>query len=97
MKITRSTFKSFINKNTGKLWIDCKSDFDGMVDMVTTHEGHSFHPVQATDRNNDHTLGIGGLWLVGQSRDWFTAYENEVFTGIEVSNCCGNQVIAVKK
>lgn len=33
-KITKSTFKSFIKKNEGKLYIQTKSDFDGMSDCV---------------------------------------------------------------
>ncbi len=33
-KITKSTFKSFIKKNEGNLYIQTKSDFDGQSDMV---------------------------------------------------------------
>lgn len=33
-KITKSTFKSFLKKNEGKLFIQHESSFDGMSDMV---------------------------------------------------------------
>lgn len=33
-KMTKSTFKSFLKKNEGKLFIQHESSFDGMSDMV---------------------------------------------------------------
>lgn len=98
-KITRSTFKSFINKNDGKLFIKNRSSFDGMVDCVMPVDG-DFTPVTTSTRhpNSDkYTLGINGVWLVGSSRDYFTNFENDEFIGIEVSNCCGDFILAIKK
>ena len=97
MRITKATFKSFLNRNAGKLWIKCASSFDGMVDMVTQDQQAEFNFIEETGFTVKHTLGIKRLWLVGQSRDYFTAYEDAEFKGIEVSNCCGNQIVAVRK
>lgn len=44
----------------------------------------------------DNNLGIQGVWLVNGSRDSFTAYDDGVFQGIHVYNCCGSFVVAVK-
>ena len=97
MKITRATLNSFINKNRDKLWIKCESSFDGMVDMVTQDQHAEFNFAQETIRSVKNTLGINGLWLVGQSRDYFTAYEDAEFKGIDCYNCCGNAIVAVRK
>ena len=97
-KITRATFKSFIKNNTN-LFLNNKSSFDGMVDgVMPSREG--FKPaVQTTRHENSHkyNLGIEGVWLVGSSRDWFTHYEDDQFIGIEVTNCCGDFILATKK
>lgn len=95
-KITRTTFKSFIKKNEGKLYIENNSKFDGMTDGIESCEG-GFTPVVKTDRNTAYTLGIQGAWLVGHSRDWFSAFSNDQFEGIHVSNCCGSFTVAVAK
>lgn len=98
-KITRSTFKSFINKNIGNLFIKNRSSFDGMVDCVMPIEG-GFTPATASTRHSNsdkYTLGINGVWLVGSSRDYFTNFEDDEFIGIEVSNCCGDFILAIKK
>jgi hypothetical protein len=94
-KITRATFKSFINKNPD-LFIKNNSNFDSMVDCVMPVKSR-FTRVQSTDHNVKYTLGIQGAWLVGQSRDWFTHYEDDKFIGIEVSNCCGDFVVVACK
>jgi len=101
-KITKATFKSFVNKNRGNLYIKVSSDFDGMQDMVVNMKAPVFFKA---DENNDwanrenlleNTLGVAGIWLVGQSRDYFNKYEADGFVGIEVSNCCGSFTVAVK-
>ena len=46
---------------------------------------------------NENTLGYKGVWLVGSSRDYFTAFDNGEFEGIEVYNCCGGFVVAIPK
>jgi hypothetical protein len=93
-KITKATFKSFIKKNEN-LHIRTFSEFDGMVDgCVAIDTG--FKPITMSDRPHTNNLGIQGVWLVGQSRDYFREYNKDGYKGIEVSNCCGNFVIAVK-
>lgn len=48
-------------------------------------------------RNNKNTLGYNGIWLVGGSRDYFSAFDNDEYTGIHVYNCCGSYTIAIQK
>jgi hypothetical protein len=93
-KITRATFKSFINKNRDKLFIRTLSNFDPMEDGVRNVED-SFHPVMFDERGFDvNTLGILGIWLT--RRDSFNRFFKDGFTGIEVYNCCGHFIVAVK-
>lgn len=96
-KITRATFKSFINKNMDNLHIDVRSSFDGMIDGLNWDKEHGFKKAEATENHASHTLGISGVWLVGNSRDYFQAYDDGVFSGIAVSNCCGYFTVAIKK
>lgn len=96
-KITKSTLKSLVRKNAGKLFIKVASRFDGMVDGVRDSENQSFSKCMPADGCHEHNLGIQGAWLVLGSNDWFTAYEDDKFIGIEVYNCCGNFTLAVKK
>ena len=96
-KITLSTFKSFIRKNAGKILVQVRREFDGMVDGVRDTEDRSFTPALPSDRHSKHTCGICGVWLVLGSRDYFHAYEDETRQGILVSNCCGSFVLAVEK
>lgn len=95
-KITKATFKSFINKNRDKLFIKCESDFDGMIDGIRHAENPQFVPVKAADRTFENNLGIMGIWLVGNSRDYFSEYRGDDFQGIHVSNCCGSFTVAVR-
>lgn len=99
-KITRATFKSFVNKNRDNLFILNKSDFDGMQDCVSACENRiprKAEPKPDSGYCSENTLGINGIWLVLDSRDWFNPYEDATFKGIEVSNCCGNFIVAVIK
>ena len=101
-KITAATFKSFVRKNREALQIATKSRFDGMVDGSVSGSG-KFTPCRASRDNGPFKLddlskrdcGIAGVWLVGQSRDYFTAYNKDGFTGIEVSNSCGCFIVAI--
>lgn len=96
-KITLATFKNFIKKNEGNLLVNEVSSFDGMHDCVMSSEKKGFRAITKTESNLKNNLGIVGLWLVGSSRDYFKQYEDEQHTGIEVYNCCGSQIIAIKK
>lgn len=97
-RITKTTFKSFIRKNADRLFIRNLSDFDPMVDGVRQCDDSGFRSVtiDAAKAGNSHTLGIAGVWLVGQSRDYFNSYSNDGFDGIEVYNSCGNFILAVQ-
>lgn len=95
-KITRATVKSFINKNSSNLFLNVKSSFDGMTDGCERHNG-GFQEAKKTTEHQDNTLGVAGAWFVGDSRDYFTSFSNEIFEGVEVSNSCGHFILAVKK
>ena len=94
-KITKATVKSFIKKNRENLFINLESRFDGMTDGCEQQNG-GFEEAEATERNVDHTLGLNKAWFVGQSRDYFTYYNDGRFEGIEVSNSCGLFIVAVR-
>lgn len=100
-KITLATVKSFVKKNFDNLYIKNESDFDGMQDCVTQCEDKPFRKVKKDERDNEYTnkrtLCIAGAWFVGSSRDYFSEYEDNNFTGIEVYNSCGSFILAVGK
>jgi hypothetical protein len=95
-KITLATLKSFIKKNAENLYIREKSSFDGMVDGVVACDRHLSKAIHTGDYEK-HNLGYKGIWLVGGSRNFFSTYQDNDFTGIEVSNCCGSFIVGVKK
>lgn len=94
-KITKATLKSFVKRNNGKLFVNVKSSFDGMTDGCESRND-GFQPQRSADFEAN-TLGIAGIWLVGSSRDYFKAYDKDGYEGIEVSNCCGYFIVAVRK
>lgn len=95
-KITLSTVKKFIRENADKLFINVKSNFDGMTDCVQPLHG-GFTKVKMNSDVGDNDLGIPGAWFVCSSRDYFTPFENDTMTGISVSNCCGHFILAIPK
>lgn len=95
-KITLATVKSFIKKNSDKLYINVKSSFDGMTDCCESRY-NGFVKAVATAEHPDHKQGVEGAWFVGSSRDYFKAFENAELTGIEVYNSCGHFVLAIAK
>lgn len=97
-KITLATVKKFIRENSGKLFINVKSEFDGTTD-ATEQRTEGFKEAKATEENKDATLGIVGAWFVGSSRDYFRPYDNIAgdMTGIEVTNSCGRFILAIQK
>jgi hypothetical protein len=94
-KITKATFKSFVNKNSD-LYLKERSSFSGMTDCVEPLNG-GFEPVQIRNEYLDNTLGISGVWMVGHGGDRFSTYEDDNFKGIEVYNCCGCFIVATRK
>jgi len=97
MKITKTTFKTFLKKNAGSILIQKKRSFDGMVDGCVESDVKGFHPVVETTDHAEHTFGISGAWLVGHGGDRFLHFEADGLVGIEVYNCCGSFVLAIKK
>jgi len=95
MKITLATVKKFIRESGDNLLIDVRSSFDGMTDCIQLCGGKFVKATREEIRAN--TLGIKGAWFVGHSDDYFQPYEKENLKGIEVSNCCGSFILAVKK
>ena len=94
-KITRANFKKFVRENRENLHINCLSSFNGMTDGVDYVKNSQFKPIVSTLVNENYTLGINGVWLVGQSRDMFSHYKKDGFEGIEVYNSCGSFIVAV--
>jgi hypothetical protein len=94
-RITKATFKGFVNRNRERLYIKVKREFDGMIDGCRDCKA-DFEPMQPAGMA-DHTLGIKGVWLVGDGRDYFSPYDDDVMTGLQVSNCCGSFIVAIKK
>ncbi len=95
-KITLTTFKKFVRENQDNLYIKVKYSFNGMVDGIEENKGAKFEPVKKDNRNIENTCGILGCWLVLGSRDYFTAYNDGVYEGIAVSNCCDYFIISKK-
>jgi len=95
-KITIATLKSFAKRNEGNLFVNTKSSFDGMTDCVESVKG-GFKRTSVTDEVWHYKTGIQGVYTVGSSRDYFHTYEDDTYFGIEVSNCCGVTILAVKK
>ncbi len=97
-KITLATVKSFIKKNQGQLFINITSEFDGMTDgCESRNKGFESAKTESTPCMQSHSLGIDGAFFVGSSRDYFSAYSDNSFEGIKISNCCGRFILAVKK
>ena len=97
MKITKATFRAFVNKNRDHLLIRVGSCFNGMIDGLEYNPDPGFSKAKPTERNLEHTLGVQGIWLVGCGRDYFKPFDAEVMTGFSVSNSCGSFEVAVWK
>lgn len=93
-KITVATVKSFIKKNRANLLINQTSSFDGMTDCVQQCSG-GFQQARETEHACSNNLGIAGVWLVGQGRDYCSAFDAIGVKGFRVSNCCGSFIVAV--
>lgn len=92
-----TTIKSFVLRKSGDLFVKPLSTFDGMIDCVRNFENPEWKKAEFPRMDDKHTFGMAGVWFVGHSDDYLTAYEDQEFTGFEVSNCCGSFILAVKK
>ena len=95
-KITKSTVKSFINKNRKNLYIHTKSRFDGMTDGIESLRG-GMAKAKESKEYLEHTMGIEGAWFTTSSKNYVYEYESPTMIGYEVSNCCGRFVVAISK
>ena len=95
-KLTKTTLKSLIKKNAGNLFVRIRAEFDGMVDGVV-YSKREFKSAKTTTRAIENSLGLEGVHLVHGSGNFFEAYEDENYVGIEISNCCGCMIVAVRK
>lgn len=93
-RYTLRDLKSFINKNASNLYTKTLSDFDGMADCIETRKDE-FEKTQVDDAEMEcHTYGLRKVWVVGG--DYITKYDDGVYRGFKVSNCCGSFIVAVK-
>ena len=95
-KITKATFKSFLKKNEGNIWVKQRSRFDGCCDGIRYAKNPEFVATVKSELTHENECGYKGIWLVGGSRDYFTSYDDGLFQGISVSNCCGCFIVAKK-
>ena len=97
-KITRATIKSFVKRelNNNNLHINVLSSFDGMVDCIMPLK-KGFIKAEKTNNSLQNNLGVQGIWLVGQSRNYFDLYADEDYIGYKVYNSCGTFIIAMKR
>jgi len=86
-KITKATFKAFVKKHREELCVRGSRSSDG---------GFAKAKPSTLDQPR-HTRGITGVWLVGGGRDFFAKYEDDLYTGISVGNCCGCFIVAIRK
>ena len=68
-----------------------------MIDGSRSNPDAEFIPVQDTDRDHNYTMDIAGVWIVPNSRNSFSAYEDENFIGISVYNSCRTFILAKRK
>lgn len=95
-KATIATVKSFIKKNTDKLFINVTSRFDGMTDCCESRNDGFSKAVVGEKINEHRTFGIKGAWFVGSSRDYIQPFEGNGLVGYSVSNSCGRFVLAIE-
>ena len=95
-KITLATLKSFAKRNSDNLFVKKCSSFDGMTDCVEVVKS-DWRKTEISDKTNYYKTGIDGVYTVGCSRDYFEIFEDSTYYGIEVYNCCGRSILAIKK
>ena len=99
-RVTRATIKSFIAREfkANNLYIQNKTNFDGMVDCVMPSQNQAWSKaVMTNDAMYKHNLGVSGAWFVGQSKDYFMPYSDDNYIGYEVHNSCGSFLLAIKR
>jgi len=95
-RITKATFKSYVKKHKENLFINVTSKFDPMHDSCM-QQYNGFIKATHDCKMIENSLGVNGIYLVEDSKNYFSFYEDDFFTGIKVYNCCGSFIIGVKK
>ncbi len=94
-RITKATIKAFIKKNANQLYLQKKSSYDGMCDGWSDRAAHPFQRVSVGSGTHDKQLGIDGVWFT-TTGNLFQEYNDGVYVGYNVYNCCGEFNIAIK-
>jgi len=94
-RLSRVQLYSFVKKNMANLYVNITSRFDGMVDGAVSCDA-GFQKVVTPGEWSDRTMGIG-VCCVGRGRDYIEPFENAVFTGFCVSNCCETFYVVIPK
>ena len=95
-RITLTTLKAFARSNKDRIYAKVESDFDGMTDSVTGVLD-DFEKTEILEPSNYCRTGIRKIYTVYGNRNYCEFWEDENFAGINVYNCCGNSILAVKK
>jgi hypothetical protein len=80
--------------------VDVESNFVKIIPdniIIDAYINRKWKGTEETYREFNHSLGIPQLYLVGDSADYFYIYEKNEYFGIEIYNCCGSSIIAIKK
>lgn len=91
-RTTIATIKSFIRKAGDGLYIRDRGN-----GQYRPGENGQFIRAEVDTEHTRNSLGVRFAWFVGHSRDYFSAYDDGVFAGFEITNCCGHFILAVKK
>ncbi len=94
-KITLTTVKNFIKRNENNLLINVVISYDGMIDGCEFYN-KGFAKAKQTTEFTENTKGIEGAWFVGSGRDYFRPFNENDFSGIEITNSCGRFILAIK-
>jgi hypothetical protein len=96
-KPTKATFKTFVREAlaSNTLHVLVTSRFDGMTDGLESTGEKTPTPARREDRLVEHSLGVGGVYLVGRGRDWFERVDRDGFRGFCFSNCCGSGFVGI--
>lgn len=94
-RITMATVKSFIKKNSDKLFLKKINSYDGTIDGINDRASHGFTRVVYNPNSHSNQLGIEGAWFT-PGRNLLTVYDDGTYKGYDVCNCCGHFIIAIK-
>jgi len=96
-KITLATYKRFALRHQNELYVKNLSSFNGMIDMVDKVDNPRWQKTKLSEDSRREDEFVKGAWTVGSSRDSFSLYEDDEYVGIEIYNCCGSDIVAIKK